>query len=120
MLFLLLIHVCLLLIDVIWLGRRCDIEKDIEIRLVRQQVRILQRTQPRSPRISRWEQRTLVLLVNNLTARTTSARTWISQVVLLCTPDPCWRGSGNGCAAYGPSKPRHRRASLPSLLSSQP
>jgi len=87
MIFLLLAHVCSLLLDVVWLGRRSNIVKHIEILLVRQQMHILQRTQPRSPRISRWEKPTLVLLVSNLTTRGISARAQMSQVMLLCKPD---------------------------------
>ncbi len=87
MILLLLAHVCSLLLDVVWLDRRSNLVKDIEILLLRQQVHILQRKQPRWPRISRWEKLTLVLLVSKLTTRSTSARAQISQVVLLCKPD---------------------------------
>ncbi len=62
MIFFLVAHTCSILLDLIWVAGRIDIEKDVEILLLRQQVRILQRTQPRAPRLSRWEQRTLVLL----------------------------------------------------------
>jgi hypothetical protein len=62
MIFFLVAHTCSILLDLMWVVGRTDIEKDVEILLLRQQVRILQRTQPRAPRLSRWEQRTLVLL----------------------------------------------------------
>jgi putative transposase len=80
-------HTCSILLDLIWVARRADIDKDVEILLLRQQVRILQRKQPRSPRISRWEKLTLVLLVSKLTTLSTSARARLTQVVLLFKPD---------------------------------
>ncbi len=77
----------LVLLDFIWVAHRTDIDKDVEILLLRQQLRILQRKQPRSPRISRWEKLTLVLFVSKLTTLSTSARARLTQVVLLFKPD---------------------------------
>jgi hypothetical protein len=45
-------------IDLIRLGRRADHDKDLEILLLRQQLRILQRKQSRATRLSRWEKLT--------------------------------------------------------------
>ncbi len=87
MLFFLLAQAFSLLLDLIWLGRRTDIDKDAEILLLRQQLRILQRKQPHSPRISRWEKLTLVVLVGKLTGLTTSARSRLGHIVLLFEPD---------------------------------
>src|SRR3990170_1820860 len=87
MMFFLVAHVFSMLLDLIGLGRRTDHSKDLEILLLRQQLQILRRKQPHAPRISRWEKLTLVLLARNLTGLTTSARTHISHVVLLFTPD---------------------------------
>ncbi|HSH79765.1 MAG TPA: hypothetical protein VLA19_14670 [Herpetosiphonaceae bacterium] len=87
MLYFLLAQAFSLLLDLIWLGRRTDIDKDAEILLLRQQLRILQRKWPHPPRIARWEKLTLVVLVRKLTALTTSARSRLSQVVLLVKPD---------------------------------
>ncbi len=53
MLYLLLAQACSLLLDLIWLRHRSDYDKDIEILLLRHQLRILQRTHPRPPRTSR-------------------------------------------------------------------
>ncbi len=80
-----------LLLDLISLRGRPDHDKDGAILLLRQQLRILQRTQPRAPRISRWEKRRFVILARNLLELTTSGPArpgtrWV-QVVLLCTPD---------------------------------
>ena len=87
MLFFLLAQAFSLLLDLLWGRCPADHDKDLEIVLLRQQLRILQRKQPRLPRISRWEKRTLVVLARNLTGLTTSVRGRLSQVVLLCKPD---------------------------------
>ena len=86
MLFFLLAHAFSLLLDLIWLSRRAQQDKDIEILLLRQQIRILQRKQSHAPRMTRLEKFTLVVLVGKLTVLTTSARTHLSQVVLLFKP----------------------------------
>ncbi len=87
MIFFFVAHTLSILLDLVWLAGRTDIDKDIEILLLRQQLRILQRKQSRSPRISRWEKLTLVLLVSKLTTLSTSARARLSQAVLLFKPD---------------------------------
>lgn len=87
MIFLLLAQVWSVLLDLIWLTRRTERDKDVEILLLRQQLRILQRKQPHPPRISRSEKLTLVVLVGKLTDLTTNARTRLSQVVFLLKPD---------------------------------
>ena len=83
----LLAHAFSLLLDLIWLRRRADYDNDVKILLLRQQLRMLQRTQPRPPRISRWEKLALLVLVSKLTMLTTSARARLGQVVLLFKPD---------------------------------
>jgi transposase InsO family protein len=87
MIFFLVAHTCSILLDLIWVARRTEIDKDVEILLLRQQLRILQRKQSRSPRISRSEKLTLVLFVSKLTELSTSARAQLSQLVLLFKPD---------------------------------
>ncbi len=87
MIFILLAYVFSLLLDLIWLGRQTDHGKDIEILLLRQQLRILQRKQPHPPRISRLEKLMLVVLASKLTGMTNSARVRLSQVILLFKPD---------------------------------
>ena len=54
MLFFLLAQACSLLLDLIWVGRRAAQDKDVEILLLRQQLRMLQRNQPRPPRGTFW------------------------------------------------------------------
>ncbi len=76
-----------LLLDLIGLNRRAKHDKDVEILLLRQQLRILQRKHPHPPRLSRWEKLTLVVLAGKLTALTTRARARLGQVVFLFKPD---------------------------------
>ena len=87
MIFYLLAHAFSLLLDLIWLRRRADHDKDIEILLLRQQLRILQRKQPHPPRISHWEKLTLVVLAGKLTTLTNGARTRLGQVLFLVRPE---------------------------------
>ena len=87
MIFFLVAHTCSILLDLIWVARRTETDKDVEILLLRQQLHILQRKQPRAPRISRWEKLTFVILARNLTTLTTSGRARLTQVVLLFKPD---------------------------------
>lgn len=89
MLFFLLAQAFSLLLDLLWLRCRADQDKDVEILLLRQQLRILQRKQPRPPPLSPWEKLTLVVLARKLMGLTTSARSRLSQVVLLFKPTPC-------------------------------
>ncbi len=63
-----------LLLDLISLIVRSNSDKDLEILLLRQQLRILQRKQPSGPRISRWEKVTLLVLVSKLTTMSSVAR----------------------------------------------
>jgi hypothetical protein len=53
MFFFVLAHVFSLLLELTCLHRRVDYAKDIEILLLRQQLRMLQRKHPHAPRISR-------------------------------------------------------------------
>ena len=76
-----------LLLDRISLRCRPDHSKDVELLLLRQQLRILQRKQPHPLRISRWEKLTLVVLARKLTAMTTNAHARLVQVVFLFKPD---------------------------------
>ncbi len=87
MLFFFLAQAFSLLLDLIWLGRRGEHDKELEILLLRQQLRILQRKQRRPPRISRWQKLTLLVLAGKLTTMTSSARARLAQVVLLVKPE---------------------------------
>ncbi len=80
MIYFILAHGLAFLLDLIATLRRSDHEKDLEILLLRQPLRILQRKQPRPPRISRWEKLGLAVLAAKLTAVSSSARTRLGQV----------------------------------------
>src|SRR3954451_20327432 len=60
-------------------------QKDLQIALLRHQVRLLQRRLPRPPRLSRWEKLTLAALTARL-ARLTD-RTQLAQFMLLVRPE---------------------------------
>ena len=87
MIFFLLARIFAFLLDLIAIASRSDHEKDLEILLLRQQVRILQRTHPRPPRISCWEKRGLAVLAAKLTAGSSNARARLGQVVLVFKPE---------------------------------
>jgi putative transposase len=87
MLFFLLAQAFSLLLDLIWCCHRAERDKDVEILLLRQQLRILQRRQPRAPHSSHCEKLTLVVLMGKLTQLTTTPRARLAQVVLLFKPD---------------------------------
>lgn len=86
MIYFVLAHIWAFLLDLIAITRRSDREKDLEILLLRQQLRILQRKQPHPPHIARWEKLGLVVLAAKLMAVSSSARTRLDQVVLLFKP----------------------------------
>ncbi len=76
-----------LLLDLIAVVWRSDHEKDIEILLLRQQVRILQRKHSHSPRLSRWEKVDLAVLAARLVALSSTGRSRLTQAVLVFKPD---------------------------------
>ncbi len=57
-----LLHLVMFLVDPVSVTRRPDRDKDVEILLLRHQLRLLQRERPRPPRLSRWEKLTLAVL----------------------------------------------------------
>ena len=79
MIFLLLAHAISLLLDLIMVVGRSDHDKDVEIMLLRQQLRMLQRKQTRPPRISRWEKLALLVLAGKLTTMSNRARGKLGQ-----------------------------------------
>ena len=62
-------------------------EKDLQIVLLRHQVRLLQRRLPRPPRLSRWEKLRLIALTNRLVRLTDQPRTQLAQFMLLVRPE---------------------------------
>jgi transposase InsO family protein len=78
------------LLAVLALPCRSDRTKDLQILLLRQQVAILQRTQPRPARPTRWDKLALALLAAKLT-RHTATRSRLRDCLLLFTPDTVLR-----------------------------
>ena len=79
-------HLFAALLDLIVITRLSDHEKDFELVLLRQQLRMLQRTQVRPLRISRWQKRTLAVLVAKVAQVTRRARSRLSNMVVLFKP----------------------------------
>ena len=80
-----------LLVDLTTARRWPDGEKDLEILLLRHQLRVLERRQPR-PCLSRWERLTLALLMNRLRRPAAEARQRWSRSLVLVTPATVLRG----------------------------
>src|SRR5690349_24592952 len=76
-----------LLLDLFTTSRRSDQQKDLEILLLRQQLCILQRRHPLTPRLSRWEKLGLVVLVAKFTAVGLGTKVKLDQALLLFKPD---------------------------------
>src|SRR4051794_29841116 len=91
MLWAVLLHLVGLVVDLIAGARRTADAKDLEIALLRHQLRLLQRRLPHSPRLSRWEKLTLAVLVARLGDLVASSRVRLSRAVLLVRPETALR-----------------------------
>ncbi len=69
-----LLHLLGFVVDLLTTTRRTDRDKDVEILLLRHQLRLLQRERPQPPRLSRWEKLTLAVLTAKLTHLTAGPR----------------------------------------------
>ena len=74
------------LLDLVAITRQSDREKDLELLLLRQQVRILQRKQTRRLRISAWEKLALAVVAAKFHKLTARAHTRLDEVLLLFKP----------------------------------
>ncbi|CAN5344966.1 hypothetical protein BH10PLA2_BH10PLA2_35800 [soil metagenome] len=71
-----------------FLGRsRTDSRKDLEILLLRQQLSILQRHHPTTPRISRWEKLGIAVLAAKIARLGRGSKTKLGEVLRLFKPD---------------------------------
>ncbi|HEY7414409.1 MAG TPA: helix-turn-helix domain-containing protein [Ktedonobacteraceae bacterium] len=84
-------HLFSMLLDLVSLLVRSDREKDLEILLLRQQIRLLQRKRTCTPRLSWWEKLPLVLLVAKLVKGKPAMRLRLNQCLLLFTPETVLR-----------------------------
>lgn len=80
-----------LLLDLFTTSFRSEQQKDLEILLLRHQLRILQRRHPVTPRLSRWEKLSLAVLAAKFTSLRRGAKTKLDQVLLLFKPDTVLR-----------------------------
>jgi hypothetical protein len=79
-----------LLLDLFTARRQPGRAKDLEIAVLRHQLRMLERRQPR-PRLTRWEKLTLTLLATKLRRSTADAGRHWSRSLLLVTPETVLR-----------------------------
>jgi len=80
-------HLAGFVVDLIGGAQRTADAKDLEIALLRHQLRLLQRRSPRAPRLSRWEQLTLAVLAAKLGRLAAGSRGHLSRAVLLVWPE---------------------------------
>jgi len=80
-------HLAGFVVDLIGGARRTEDAKDLEIALLRHQLRLLQRRSPRAPRLSRWEKLTLAVLAAKLGRLAAGSRGHLSRAVLLVRPE---------------------------------
>src|SRR6478672_11271607 len=78
------------MLDLLMARRQPEGAKDLEIAVLRHQIRMLERRQPRL-RLARWEQLMLVLLAMKLRSLAVGARQRWSRSVLLVTPETVLR-----------------------------
>jgi transposase InsO family protein len=91
MIFSVLAYILSLVLDLCTSSRRSEQAKDLEILVLRQQLRILQRTQLHPPRPSRWDKLTLAVLTTKLKDVAQKARHPWRQSLLLFTPETIMR-----------------------------
>jgi len=82
-----LLHLVWFIVDLIGGAHGKADEKDLQIALLRHQVRLLQRWSPRPPRLACWEKLTLAALTARLVRLTNRPRSQLAQVVLLVRPE---------------------------------
>jgi putative transposase len=79
-------QVLAILVDLLAMGRRSADEKDLEIVLLRHELRLLQRRQPAPPRLARWEQLPLAVLAAKLAGAVAGGQARLSRSLLVVSP----------------------------------
>src|SRR5215218_9659038 len=87
MLWALLTHLVGFVVDLVVGARRTADAKDLEIALLRHQLRLLLRRSPHPPRLSQWEKLTIAVLVAKLGRVVAGSRGHLSRAVLLVRPE---------------------------------
>ena len=80
-------HLVGFLVDLVFGARQRGRDKDLQIMVLRHQVRLLQRQRPRAPRLTRGEKLTLAVLAAALARLTTGPRHQLDQYLLLFKPN---------------------------------
>jgi len=81
-------HVASFVVDLLVAAKpRTDRDKDLEILLLRHQVRLLQRRQSGPPRLSRWEKLTLAVLAAKAAHLATAPGRRLDRLVLVFKPE---------------------------------
>ena len=81
------LHLLGFVVDLVMGRRRAVRAKDLEIALLRHQLRLLQRRSPRPPRLSRWERLTIAVLTAKLAGVAAGSRSRLCSAVLLVQPE---------------------------------
>ena len=87
MVWFLLLHLVGLVVDLVTVTRSAERDKDLEILLLRHQLRVLQRQSPQPPRLRRWEKLTLTVLTTRLARLTWGPRGRLDEFLFLFKPD---------------------------------
>src|SRR5687768_13393387 len=74
-------------LDIVALRSQSAREKDLEILLLRQQLRIVERKQTRPPRLSRWEKLSLAVLTARFKTVAAGGRKRLQKVMRLFQPE---------------------------------
>jgi putative transposase len=119
MLYLLLAHLVSLLLDVFAIRQHSDRHKELQILLLRQQLRSLQRQHPQKPNVSRWEKLALAVLAAKLSGLGREDKTKLNEVLLLFKPDTILRWHRDLVRrkwTFKKRRQRGRRATNPDLI----
>ena len=91
MLWSVLTHLVAFIVDLVVGAHRAERTKDLEIALLRHQIRLLQRRSTRSLRLSRWEKLTIAVLAAKLGRLVAGSRGRLARAVLLVQPETVLR-----------------------------
>ena len=80
-----------ILVDLLAMGRRSADEKDLEIVLLRHELRLLQRRQPAPPRLARWEKLPLAVLAAKLAGAVAGGKARLRRSLLVVSPETVLR-----------------------------
>jgi hypothetical protein len=86
MVYWIILHFLQFVLDVITVSHLSEREKDVQILLLRQQLRIVERKQPHAPRLPRWQKLILALLAGWLQRQGKAGQAKLREVSLLFQP----------------------------------